>query len=418
MSAFDVAIGLNEDGMNSLSQQVYQRIYPNVFRGTTSAGGNTVSYDIKTPPKFNLLTTSEAQDALKQYLAQHTGNLTPDEQQFVNDMSQQVPTFILDFGEIDATLDSGGGNTTSIPFTATAYCHALVNNSTLTLTPFHIDAKATSGGGAANLLLNIMIHQLMSVSQQLVQSITIPPITISGVALEPPIVGIEGNQIVVVTNVQGKGSPAFPSGQSWPNDPFFSLLSQDLLQAAAAANPQAPMTGGDSSVKGAGPFKFGAEYGYNFTMVNPRVAINGTGLDIAFDLSGSISAGVYIFGHIGLCYGGSATPTPTAHCSLSVQGNSLEIVANNISAFTIFVTPCGDVPSQVLSWMTEFIVAGIVASLTPAVSAFLHDIHISSLQIPAYTLPIDGQNLTMNPVNLSVIGVPGYIGLVGGLQLS
>jgi hypothetical protein len=68
--------------------------------------------------------------------------------------------------------------------------------------------------------------------------------------------------------------------------------------------------------------------------------------------------------------------------------------------------------------MTEFIVAGIVASLTPAVSAFLHDIHISSLQIPAYTLPIAGQNLTMNPVGLSVIGVPGYIGLVGGLQLS
>ena len=112
MSAFDVAIGLNEDGMNSLSQQVYQRIYPNVFKGTTSAGGNTVSYDIKSAPKFNLLTTSEAQAALKQYLAQHTGNLTPDEQQFVNDMSENVPTFILDFGAIDATLDSGGGNTT------------------------------------------------------------------------------------------------------------------------------------------------------------------------------------------------------------------------------------------------------------------------------------------------------------------
>ena len=68
--------------------------------------------------------------------------------------------------------------------------------------------------------------------------------------------------------------------------------------------------------------------------------------------------------------------------------------------------------------MTEFIVQGVVAALTPLVTTFLKDIDFTTLQVPSFTESIAGEGITITPADLSVQAVAGQLALAGRLSYS
>ena len=104
-------------------------------------------------------------------------------------------------------------------------------------------------------------------------------------------------------------------------------------------------------------------------------------------LVGSVDAGVTVFWiPIGLGYKAVARPTPAANCRIFASGSSLRVVEDSFAPFTLLVEPTGSIPTQVLSWMTEFIVFSIVAALTPLVTTFLKNINFTTLNVPSFSV--------------------------------
>jgi hypothetical protein len=406
--------------MNALAQTVYQRVYPNLVKGSQEVNHNNISFnitfDVQAAPQFDLSDgTAVVQQTLQTWLQeQQQGKISPSDLAILNELLKHVQTFQVHFPKLSITL-SGGTINTNFQLDLHAYSYIIVSGDRATLQPFKVTAESTGNTLNDWFVTNIIVPQIFKLASSLLEGIQIPSLSFSNVKLSTLAIGIVNHQIIAVTNLVSKGAPAsFPTQQAFPQQNFFAMLSQDVFQAAASALP--PHDIGSHGEKGSWPFK--AHYNGDFVIYNPQARINGIGLDIYFDLRATIGAGVAVFTDIGLCFSGNAAPKPSAHTSLHVNGNKLDVVADSVSTFTVVVTPCGEIATKVLSWMVEFIVVGITAATTAGISSFLKNIYFTSFQIPSYPISISGHNLTAQPANISLSNTDNYLTLNGNLTLS
>lgn len=419
---FDVALGVNQAELNTASQSFYTALYPTLFSGTTQAtyGGEsfTVSYDVKAAPVFDLSAPADG-TALAEHLRRSMVGKPGDPGEIesaLSSLADAVPSFSIAFPTTELTLT--GSSTTSLDLALTASCAIRLSGSTLTFSPVQVTAPTQSDPVTDWLVQNVVVPQILTLLQTLMSGITIPPIAVSGIALSIPSFGIVDRAVIACANVGG-GTPPPPDGTTaWPESPFFAMLGPNVIQALVAQEMASASNRFSNSGSG-GDSWAGYDWSYGLQLANPQIGIQDDGsITMTFGLSGGVSGSVeVIYVSLGLDFDANATPDPGVTAGLQVNGSQIDIVTEQVSPFVIIVTPGGSVPDWVLGWLVSAIVTGVTASVTPLITQFLGGIRIDSLQVPTYSISVEGTQLTLVPTGLQVGGSAGYLTLAGNLAV-
>ena len=424
MSGFDVAIALTQDELNNGSQQVYSKLYPRVFTGSQNvslSGFKTVSWDVKAAPSFDLSTQAVetvAEDLYGQAVALAAGDTEnacslEDATALVAELGT---TFVMDCASVDMTLvqDSGEKKTIQLQ-NVTGNCLLTTTGNSPSFQATSVTSDPVSDETTEFFVKLVILPALENMLNSLFTGLKIPPLSLGGISLSLPSLAITDAHVVVAANLASKGTPAPAGAGSWTGSPLSILMSRDALQSAASGQTTHVY---DSDHKGS-KFSGYVWYKFSYNIDRPSLSIAGSDVNISFSLHGSIGAGfeiVYI--PIGLDYAAKAVPGLSAMCRLQPSGSKLELISESVAPFTIEVKPTGSISSKVLSWMLEFIVQGVVGTLSPVVSAFLGGIKFASMDMPTYTESIAGVTVTMTPANLSVTNVSGYLAMGGNLSIT
>ena len=426
MSTFDAAIALSQDELNKASAVIYQKVFPQVFSGSKNVnqmGIEYVEWVISEAPQFNLSPASvqsagaAVAGSLWQQHGSRAGSAVDVTQDDVHQLvSANLPTFEIDFPNVGVNLtpQNNGEPVVYQLSNVKASCYVQVSGSTISLVPQTVTCDPLQDPTDQFFVNLIILPAVQSALQSLLSGLTIPPISFDGITLSTPSIAIVDGYIVAAVNLAAKGTPAPADAGSWTSSGFSLLVSQDLLQTAAASQGKTFQDSGSG-----GSHAGGYDWSYSLSLVDPRVSISGTNLDITFSLAGSISATAYVLWiPIGLGFDAQAKPDPTAVCALVPQNGKVQIVTQSVSPFTVLVEPSGSIPSKVAGWIVEGIVQAIVGSLSPLISQFLGGITITSIDIPTYTEKIVGISFTLAPTGLVLSNVNGYLALGGDLVVS
>lgn len=421
---FDVCIGVSEAELNSCAAAVYDKLYPGVFTGETQIDTGAISFtakfDVQGPPVFDLRPAPARPDALLAAARDRFGadrELTAEEEALVRFAADSTSNFTVRLAAVKLKLTAPDVPPADLNVDVTAHCSAVTANGLVSFVLDSVTAAEQPDAFDQVVVEKFVLPGLRTSLGQLFAGFTLPSFGVPGVPLGRPAVALDRRRLIVLANVAGHGDPSHDPGLPWPDTGFFALLSQAALQAAASS---AIASSGDMSYSAtSGDDAFEAYVHFAMRLVQPVVRIVDTGLDISFSLVGSVGAGLHVlYVPIELSYSARSLPDPTAHTRLVPQGSELVVVETALQPFTIVCAPDGDVPAQMLSWMTEFIVQETVGALTPMVTAFLTGIRFASLTIPAWVEPIAGATVTMTPTDLSVSNVAGSIALTGSLRFA
>ncbi len=427
MSGFNVCVSVSQDGLNQGSQTVYTKLHGTgkVFSGSSriERDGLTidVTYDCTKAPVFDLSPppAGDLEDAMTSMaglaLCGTDGDAT---RELISYAADVASSFSVTFPDLSFTFGSKDEPPIELVTDITVLCVVTVDGGNVAFAAIAATAPKQPTVGAQFVVDTFILPTIKTSANSLFAGLTIPPLDIPGVPLTAPVVVIANSRLYAGALLAGQGVPVLPStGVPGPANPFFMLLDQAAMQAAASYAVGQSGTFHKSGKSGGSGFN--AHYEFTYRLHNPKVGLDGTSLEIGFQLTGSVGAGVEVFWvPIGLGYQALAQPDPAATCALVPDGRRLKIIARSLDAFTLLVVPTGSIPTKVLSWMTEFIVQGVIGALAPLIKTFLKDIDFSTLQVPAFTETIAGETITITPGDLAVQSVDGRIALVGQLNYS
>ncbi|HET7505706.1 MAG TPA: hypothetical protein VFK02_32020 [Kofleriaceae bacterium] len=425
---FDVAVGVTGAQLNVASQALYQALYPRVFTGsqqvTYQGLSFTVEFDVQAAPQFDLsgaATTKPADTAAllgAELAAQRpsVGEPPEDVHALLAAVAPALPTFSVQLPGVAMKLSSG--TTTSLTLPLTVQCGIANSGSTISFLPYAVTAPQQSDPVTNYLVQSIVLPAVKGMMQQLLAGITIPPISVPGVALSAPSLGIVQGAVIAAVNLASSGTPPPPDGSiTWPTTPFFTLLGPRVIQQLVV-NAMASTTNRFSDSGSGGDFWGGYRWSYGLSLTSPQTSIQGTSIAMSFTLQGGVSAGVHVtWLSVDLGFDAYARPNPSLVAGASIRGGQLVLTTQSVAPFTIFVVP-NSVPSWVLGWIIAAIINAVVTSLTPLVTVFLKDIDIESFSIPTYSVAVGDTRLTLTPSDLSIQNVAEMLALTGTATIS
>lgn len=422
--SFDLAMGVNGDELNTASQSIYTKLYPKVFTGSQKSSylgvDYTVAFDVKVAPTFDLSTSLSNELRVKNLQERAKAEGKEEVLNEVGDLSglsDSTPSFKVNFSEVDISIS--GGITVNLKLDFTADCSVSINGSTLSFEVNSVSVAPLPDPVQNYLVQHIVAPQIQSILQSLFSGITIPPITVAGIDLSTPSVGIVSNSVVAAVNLAASGTPPAPdSSFPWPSSSFFTLLGNNVVQKAME-EAMASATNSFSDHGSGGDHWAGYNWSYDLSLKSPSSSINGTAIDVTFDLSGGVSGGVevvYVPLSLGLDAGTIPSPISTT-LELDIKGDSAEIVMKDVGTFAVYVHP-NSVPGWVLGWLVTAIVNGIIMSVTPIITSFLKDINVQGFSIPTFSIDVDSETLTLSPENLNMSNVEGYLAAEGSITIS
>jgi hypothetical protein len=424
--SFDVAIGINQAQLNSASQAVYSALYPNVFKGSASgqfAGETyTVDYDVKAAPAFDLSVPTDREALMawgRGQLAAGGHDLAAFEP-LLPTLAANVPGFAVNFAQVDLNLvPSSGGSAIPLVLGLTALCHVEVSGSTVSFAPYQVTAQATGNPETQALVQALVVPQIMAMAQSLLSGLTIPPLSVAGVSLSPPSIGIVNGSVIAAAAVNAATPPPPDGSTAWPSTPFFALLSANAIQALAVQEMSSISNHYSDSGSGGGCVA-GYDWSYGLSLANPQIGVQGDGsVAMGFSLAGSVSGSVHVGPlSIGLDFNANGEPDPSLTATIQQVGSAIDIVTQSVNPFTIVVTPGGSVPDWVLGWIISAIIDAVVSSVTPLITTFLNGINIASIQIPTYSFSVDGTALSFTPQNLQIGDWAGNLSITGSLAVT
>jgi hypothetical protein len=424
MAGYNIGISLSEDELNRGSSAIWNKLHPRnkvfVGSGQISMQGLefTVDYDATEPPTFNLQPQPRQMVLEALATAARMHGATAEIEGLLGHAADLASSFAITFARFSFKFVASSEPPTTLVTDITVLCGVTVSAGVVHFVALNASAPQQPTVGAQFIVQNFILPKVQAAAGDLFAGLQIPPLSIPGVSLTPPVLVVANHRLYAAVLLAGTGTPYLPpEGIPGPNASFFMTLDAAAIQAAAT---QAVGQSGSFNKSGeSGGSGFNAHYKFSYRLTNPKTSINRNELVIQFDLTGSVEAGVTVFWvPIGLGYEAVAKPTPTANCRIAASGSTLRIIEQSLVRFTLLAIPTGSIPTKVLSWMTEFIVASIVAGLTPLVTTFLRDIDFATLAIPSFAETIDGVDVTMTPTDLSIDVEPSGIVLAGRLQFS
>lgn len=228
MSYYDVAVGINQNGLNTTmnsffsSSTAQQKIFNgNVTETLGSLGAVNLAYQVKTSPAASLAPPSQADWDLS-YKA--TGVTTMP--------ASNVFQLTLNTVAIQVTY---GKSTLKADGLIKAYAHYTLANNVLTLTPLAVWIDESAFSSIDKMIVNkILIPEILKLVTASLASIPLPQIPdFAGQTFQPPIAQIIDATALVAATASG-ATPVDLSGYTSPAQDIYVLLNARLLNSVLA----------------------------------------------------------------------------------------------------------------------------------------------------------------------------------------
>ena len=427
MPDFDVAVGLSKSEMDQASKVVYAQLYPRLFTGSEKVdfGGAalTLTWNVKAAPTFVLAPPAQPMEMLQDHLrkARLPKNLSLE---LVSDIAyaelkDSVVQLIMD--EFDLGIDTG----TAPPAVDTLQVAVVVEvtsngDGTLTLNP--IKATATASNPSDQTLVNqFIIPRILKMARDLLKGVSLPALSIPEVALTPPTVCVQQNHVVVLANIHGQPSPSVPQDFTWPGSGFFGLFSNRLRQTLIQKALQGfTKTFSDSGSSGSSIGGVNYSASVTISVTSAGLGTNPDQFSVSVNPSGNAHAEVtFLCVPVGVNYSLSTKPeTVTATIQASISGGRTVVATTrDISGFTIFLTPSGNVIETILSAITWPVTQAVIAAFSPAISSALKNISFAIWSVPDIPINVEGVTLTISPDNLALGSYAGMMMVAGTVKI-
>jgi hypothetical protein len=253
MSNYDLLIGLNQDRLNLITQQAYSSdtLKKTLFLGGESgqySGMNyTLNWVIDSPPALSLRspTSDEWQKAIKE-----DGK----------SVAPQSDAFIVDIQKLSLKLNTNTQNLDTI-IPVQAICTTRASSTSLSINALAVIVNLSQSTELDRFVISkVLIPGLLRVLNKTLAGIQLPQLSFSGISLTPPVVEIKNGYLLAAFNLLKDGTPSIGDAPI-PNDPFFSLLSNELVQSVVSYEVRNNIQGREFNRSGSeGAAGFSANY--------------------------------------------------------------------------------------------------------------------------------------------------------------
>ncbi|WP_372394263.1 hypothetical protein ABMY26_04290 [Azospirillum sp. HJ39] len=292
MNPYDVAIGLNQDTLNSVLNQAFglsslSSLFSNTNSVPIEGQQATVEWTVNQAPQISLTqpTSSQWSNAIDSSggppaVVPNAGTLT-------------LPSLTLNY-----TYGGSSGTPTVNPTLIWTWS---VADGVLTLTPYGLELTGTGASDA--LITYLLLPTIMGSAKNYMQVITLPTAQLGsaiGIELGPANFTVSSSQLLMVAAIQGQPIPDIPDASSLPSDNLFVQLSTAAMNAAAQSAAKSQVDG-SHPVSGSG---FTAEYTGTLDASKSSITLGSNPLD--FNLSSTLSISVSATFLDGICSASSA----------------------------------------------------------------------------------------------------------------
>jgi hypothetical protein len=384
--SFDLAVGVNQQQMNDCSQQLYNSV-PSLFTGSGTSPqypGITMKWQATQAPGF--------------------------------DLSQPAPVFNLHYPNLYVALMQTDNEQTTFNLDVTVSCEITMSDNKVQFAATGASCEPLQDKTENFFAQTLVLPQILSSAKKAMAGLTIPPPDMPGIPLSPVVASIQNGSIVALANLQSKGTPTFPGIYPWPPGEFFTLLSNDALQAAIShAVGNIDVSGKDKVGTSLG----GAKFSFDIDIYSPGARISGDSIIMDFSVSGNVHAEVDILLiPVSVRYDVEGSPSPEATASLEATGsNAVNVVVKGLNAFTFLLKPEGNIAEKILSAITWPITEAVVSIVTPIAASTIHNVNFTSYTLPAYSINVSGTQLKFIPEIGDVANYNGYMGVYGNLKV-
>ena len=229
MSNYDLLVGLNQDRLNLITQQAYSSdaLKKSLFVGGDSGQYSGINYTL------NWVVDSTPTLSLR--------SPTPDEwtraiKEDGKSVAPQSGAFIVDIQKLSIKLNTSSETqedlSTTIP--VQAICTATARGGSLTVKALAVIVNLSKATELDSYLISkVLIPGLLGMLNKTLAGIQLPQLSFGNTNLTPPVVEIKNGYLLAAFNLVKDGTPSIGDAQI-PSDPFFSLLSRELVQSVVS----------------------------------------------------------------------------------------------------------------------------------------------------------------------------------------
>jgi hypothetical protein len=408
MSNYNGGAGLNQQVLNNLSENIYNSVYPDFFKGQKEINNfniKSVSWDITRAPVFDLTPSERAKSFLKEQLNQSLKDATLISQLEAY-IDESVITFELSVPAFKVTIETTDGKTSPpIDGSIAVYLQAQINTddkltAEITKAEINIDGEPTLVWILNNIVLPEVENQLNKI---LLQGIQLPELKFGDVALSTPVPVLDNQTLLVFAALSNQGATVPPEpGSAWPQNKFFALSDEILIETVADEVLKKTQKSGSAGTKIA---IISFEASYNVGVDNPGIEFaGGSSLAINVDAYGSGSVKVKAdFGvwkpSVTLGLGIKASPKVSGAVQVD-SSNNVIVKFLSVNDFKVELDISG-----VPGWLDKFI-SEIISFLTKPIAqligSLLTGISFKVYEIPEFTINEGGIKLDILVSNIGI----------------
>ena len=400
---YNIAAGMDNSTLNRIISEVYQSVYPSLFKNTIDVkelGISSVGFDIKTAPTVNFTTSSiiknHIADILKTNKLGATSSLGSKENAKIIELVSAA-TFAINLSA-ELTINYSAGGT---PTTVQAIVTALINIQTSTtggqnlLTVQAVSASIATN--PANPTLEDLLNKafipffITYLNKNILSPISIPTLQYQSLMVSLPVPVVQQPDLVTYSAL-GATQPDIPAPASWPSNCVFVGMDTTILGAAASI-----------------PFPLGPGTGFDWDIISGRVeaqvhapkniSVNGDG-----SLSPTIEADALaqLTLHTpwplpNVSFGPNAQASLSATFQPSVNNGSVYIAIEGVPIPTFNFN--WGIPGWI-DWLFYPLEAGLSAALNavfgPLIGNILKFPPIEIFTLPTISFSLDGKTITIN----------------------
>ena len=246
---FNVAAGMYQSTLNTVLQQVYNALYPDLLKGNidiNNFGISSVDFDIQAPPSVNLVPSGEANAHIKDAFetACDAKRAEPGYELLSTASSDKYAalerassaTFTANLSKLALTVYYANGSSSKIP-SAPLVVHATItvdgSDSDMTVKILGATITVPDEPVMTELLNNALVPCLIKyLNTKILVPIKIPPITYQSLALSTPLLVVQQSYLTAFSAL-GSTPLTTPPPLPWPKDGIYIAIDISTIEAAA-----------------------------------------------------------------------------------------------------------------------------------------------------------------------------------------
>ena len=250
---FNVAAGMYQSTLNSVLQQVYNALYPDLLKGNIDIKKvdiSSVDFDIQAPPSVKLVPSGEANafikaafetafetacDAKRAEPGYEVLTVAASDKSAALKMASSA-TFTANVSKLALTVYYANGSSSKIP-SASLVVHATItvdgSDSDMTVKILGATITIPNEPAMTGVLNNALVPYLIDyLNTKILGPIKIPPLAYKSLALSAPLPVVQQSYLTAFSAL-GSTPPTVPAPLSWPKDGIYVAIDISTMEAAA-----------------------------------------------------------------------------------------------------------------------------------------------------------------------------------------